>query len=237
MKKGYYILAAALLLAAIAAGLALPEAAVRMQDSRLASGVRYAQGENLGMDGMEALTIAEKLRIAGAAGRIYQMNVTEGTATDQEEAIRLGREVCAALQEDGSPAPAETTASACLETYTDGSSLLLWQVDMNWDDGTVLSLSLDDETGAVLRLLLYMGVDTEPFSGFWTWDGEDEQARFTQLEALLGRALRRTAAGCELSIQPGETVGTLRLRQEDGTVTDVSAWADLKTGMLNFNNQ
>lgn len=189
------------------------------------------------MDGMEALTIAEKLRIAGSVGRVYQMNVTEGTATDREEALRFGQEVCAALQEDGGPAPAETTASACLETYADGSSLLLWQVDMNWSDGTVLSLSLDDETGAVLRLLLYMGVDTEPFSGFWTWHGEDEQARLGQLETLLGRALHRTAAACGLSIQPGETVGTLNLRQEDGTGTDVSAWVDLKFGRINLNNQ
>ena len=50
MKKKYYILAAALLLAAVAVGLALPEAAVRTGDARLSAKVQYAEGEALSME-------------------------------------------------------------------------------------------------------------------------------------------------------------------------------------------
>lgn len=99
MKKKYYILAAALLLAAVAVGLALPEAAVRTGDARLSAKVQYAEGEALSMEGMEPLTLAEKMHIAGKSDRLYRMAVTEGTALHRDEALEIARRVCAAFQE------------------------------------------------------------------------------------------------------------------------------------------
>lgn len=176
MKKKYYILAAALLLAAVAVGLALPEAAVRTGDARLSAKVQYAEGEALSMEGMEPLTLAEKMHIAGKSDRLYRMAVTEGTALHRDEALEIARRVCAAFQEAKAPEPEETAVSAFVETYTNGNSLLLWGVDMTWENGTLLSMSIDDETGAVLRLMFFTAAGEEPFSGFWTWESDDEQA-------------------------------------------------------------
>lgn len=237
MKKRYYILAAVLLLAAVAAGLALPEAAVRMDDARLSAKVQYAEGEALSMEGMKPLTLAEKMHIAGKSDRLYHMAVTEGTALHRDEVLKIAQRVCAALQEAKTPEPEKTTASAFVETYTNGDSLLLWGVDMTWENGTILSMSIDDETGAVLRLMFFTAAGEEPFSGFWTWESDDTQSRFAQLSALLGRALMGNAEAAELSVSAGENVGTLLLRQEDGTELTLSVWVSLELGMLNISNQ
>lgn len=203
MKKKYYILAAALLLAAVAVGLALPEAAVRTGDARLNAKVQYAEGEALSMEGMEPLTLAEKMHIAGKSDRLYRMAVTEGTALHRDEALEIARRVCAAFQEAKAPEPEETAVSAFVETYTNGNSLLLWGVDMTWENGTLLSMSIDDETGAVLRLMFFTAAGEEPFSGFWTWESDDEQSRLAQLSALLGRALMGKAEAAEISVPKG----------------------------------
>lgn len=237
MKKKYYILAAALLLTAVAVGLALPEAAVRTGDARMSAKVQYAEGEALSMEGMEPLTLAEKMHIAGKSDRLYRMAVTEGTALHRDEALEIARRVCAAFQEAKAPEPEETAVSAFVETYTNGNSLLLWGVDMTWENGTLLSMSIDDETAAVLRLMFFTAAGEEPFSGFWTWESDDEQSRLAQLSALLGRALMGKAEAAEISVPKGEDVGTLLLRQEDGTELMLSVWVSLELGMINISNQ
>lgn len=149
MKKGMGFLAALLLTAALAAGLFLPETVIRAQELH-AERVEVVPMENVELDTAAALRYSNKIELAGAGACVYLMDVAEGTHLTETEAVDVGLSFLHALSQDAA-APDTATAKAVLETYFNGQCLLLWETRLTWTGGMELVLTLDDETGRLLR--------------------------------------------------------------------------------------
>lgn len=231
MKPYMYVLSGLLLLAAPVTGLLLPEAAVHAQD-RAAAETKTVPMENITLDTAAALRYSKKMELSGSDTCVYLMDVAEGTSRSSAEAKQAALDFLRVLTQTDAE-PDSVTAKAVLETYSDGQCLLLWQTQMAWSDGPEILLTLDDDTGRPLRLLVTAGA-AEALYDLWPELSEPDDVLLRRLQ--IADHIRQTleAAGGVEDWEWSADSDSLRLTVE-GEPLALSLWIEPTIPTINFN--
>lgn len=231
MKPYMYVLSGLLLLAAPVTGLLLPEAAVRAQDRAFAE-TKTVPMENITLDTAAALRYSKKIELSGSGTCIYLMDVAEGTSRSSAEATQAALDFLHTLTPSGAE-PDSVTAKAVLETYADGQCLLLWQTQLVWSDGPEILLTLDDDTGRPLRLLV-SAESAEALYALWPELSEPDDVLLRRLQIADHVRQALEAAGGVEDWQWSADSDSLRLTVE-GEPLVLSLWIEPTIPIVNFN--
>lgn len=149
MKKLTALLTALLLVLAVAVGLFLPEAVSAMADKKaVSSETRAMEAVNIGYH--TDLTFLDKIASLQQVAAASAIAVSDGQWHNRQEVQDIALSFCVSLMPAAGNAEVRS-AIPYIYTLTDGSSFLVWELEMEIPLIATCHFDLDDVTGAILR--------------------------------------------------------------------------------------
>lgn len=188
MKKLSVLLTGLLLALAVAAGLLLPEAVSAILDkTAVTSETRSMDAVNIGY--YTDLTLLDKIASLRDDGLVSSIAVSDGQWHDRQAIRSIALSFLTNLMPQAAGAEVRS-ATPCIDAMANGSSFLVWVVEIYIPGTATCHFELDDVTGAILsfyisgnngvNLLSFFGL---PETGAYSSNGSEENVfleRFCQ---------------------------------------------------------